>query len=248
VRHVALTGDGRAVSASFDKTLRVWDLETGECLEVLEGHNHWVLHVALTDDGQAVSASYDKTLRIWDLTTGQCLKVLEGHTDQVRHIALTGDGRVVSASEDGTLRIWELATGQCLKVLLGHKSFVGHVALTGDGLAVSSYLDYTLRVWDLATGQCIEVCKKDSKEAAIWKSRCLAQQDAGDPSWSYYNYNGPGYYMCSDKNGAVYPGVYNLGGGAPSGKQGIFFDKLLQPHILHLHGPGIDKPGSGGKA
>jgi GTPase SAR1 family protein len=59
----------RAISASFDKTLRVWDLATGKSLATLEGHTSVVWCVAVTPDGtRAVSASRDKTLRVWDLT------------------------------------------------------------------------------------------------------------------------------------------------------------------------------------
>jgi WD40 repeat protein len=66
---VAVTPDGRrTVSSSDDKTLKVWDLETGRALRTLEGHSNWVRGVAVTSDGQrAVSASYDHTLKVWDL-------------------------------------------------------------------------------------------------------------------------------------------------------------------------------------
>jgi WD40 repeat protein len=75
---VALTPDGRrAVSASDDRTLRVWDLATGAELARLTGHEDWVLAVALTPDGRrAVSASDDRTLRVWDMETGQELAVV----------------------------------------------------------------------------------------------------------------------------------------------------------------------------
>jgi len=64
----------RAISGSFDKTLKVWDLESGACLRMLEGHSHWVTSVSVTPDGRrAVSASHDHTLRVWDLESGLCL-------------------------------------------------------------------------------------------------------------------------------------------------------------------------------
>jgi WD40 repeat protein len=113
---VAVTGDGRAVSASADGTLRVWDLGSGACHLTLQGHTGWVRAVAVTGDGHAVSASADGTLRVWDLGSGACPLTLQGHTGRVTAVAVTGDGRAVSASADGTLRVWDLRAGRCLAV------------------------------------------------------------------------------------------------------------------------------------
>jgi WD40 repeat protein len=69
---VAITQDGnRAVSASRDRTLKVWDLETGSVLRTLEGHSDSVSGVAVTPDGKrAASTSDEKTVKLWDLETG----------------------------------------------------------------------------------------------------------------------------------------------------------------------------------
>jgi WD40 repeat protein len=153
VEAVATTPDGRrAVSASKDKTLRVWDLETGHS-RVLKGHTDGVSAVAVTPDGRrAVSGSDDYTLRVWDLDTGGS-RVLEGNTSSVCAVCVTPDGRcAVSGSSDDTLRVWDLEMGGS-RVLEGHTSFVSAVAVTPDGrCAVSGSLDTTLRVWDLETG------------------------------------------------------------------------------------------------
>jgi len=109
---VALTPDGkRAVSASIDKTLKVWDLETGRVLRTLEGHSAGVFGVAVTPDGKrAVSTSEDQTLKVWDLDSGRALRTIEGHSGCVYGVAVTSDGkRAVSASSDGTLKVWDIA-------------------------------------------------------------------------------------------------------------------------------------------
>jgi WD40 repeat protein len=112
---VAVTADWkRAVSASWDKTLKVWDLDTSRAVRTLEAHTYFGVNgVAVTPDGKrAVSASSDHTLKEWDLATGRELRALEGHSDVVRTVAVTLDGkRAVSASDDKTLRVWDLGTG-----------------------------------------------------------------------------------------------------------------------------------------
>ncbi|MBN2024092.1 MAG: SIR2 family protein, partial [Pirellulales bacterium] len=77
-----------AVSASQDITLKIWDLETGECLRTLKGHQNPIWAVAVCADRPwAVSASWDKTLKVWDLETGECLRTLVGHHNQVMGVA-----------------------------------------------------------------------------------------------------------------------------------------------------------------
>jgi WD40 repeat protein len=156
VEAVAITPDGKqAVSGSSDKTLKLWDLATGEEVVTLSGHSDWVNAVAITPDGkQAVSASWDKTLKLWDLSTGKEVTTLTGHSDSVYAVAITPDGKqAVFASDDKTLKLWDLATGEELANLTGHSMPVQAVAITPDGKqAVSASWDNTLKLWDLATG------------------------------------------------------------------------------------------------
>ncbi|HEX8702299.1 MAG TPA: AAA family ATPase, partial [Myxococcaceae bacterium] len=153
----ALTPDGRrVVSASRDRTLKLWDLETGKELATLEGHGDAVSGCAVTPDRRhVVSASRDRTLKVWDLETGQERVTLKGHSAPVTGCAVTPDGqRVVSASEDGTLKTWELASGRELATLEGHGAPVMGCAVTPDGRrVVSASWDRTLKVWELETGQ-----------------------------------------------------------------------------------------------
>ncbi|MFS8507026.1 MAG: hypothetical protein LVQ75_02750 [Candidatus Babeliales bacterium] len=67
-------------TASFDKTIRLYCLETGNCLNVLEGHTKLCANMFFTkDEQQVITPLVDGTVRVWDPQTGQCLKVLEGH-------------------------------------------------------------------------------------------------------------------------------------------------------------------------
>ncbi|WPB73808.1 TIR domain-containing protein [Archangium violaceum] len=157
VNGCAVTPDGRrVVSVSDNRTLQVWELETGRALVTLGGHRHWVNGCAVTPDGRrAVSASRDTTLKVWELETGRELATLQGHTYWVNGCAVTPDGRrVVSASGDTTLKVWELETGRELATLKGHTESVNGCAVTPDGRrVVSASDDGTLKVWELETGR-----------------------------------------------------------------------------------------------
>jgi WD40 repeat protein len=135
VSTVAATPDGkRAISGSWDHTLKVWNLETGEELFTLIGHTSYIGAVAVTSDGKkAISGSWN-TLKIWNLETGEEVFTLTGHGNSVSAVALTPDGKLaISGSDDKTLKIWNLETGEEVFTLTGHGNSVSAVALTPDG-------------------------------------------------------------------------------------------------------------------
>lgn len=163
---VAMSADGkRGVSASWDHTLKVWDLESGRELRTLKGHSAYVNGVAVRADGKrGISASDDKTLKVWDLENGLELSTLKGHSACVSGVAMSADGRYgVSASWDRTLKVWDLEGERELYTLLGHAGQVEGVAMNADGtLAVSASKDRTLKVWDLENGQALLTLKGHS--------------------------------------------------------------------------------------
>ena len=141
----------RIVSASSDKTVRIWDVATGAQLNVLMGHTSTVYSAFFSLDGsRIVSASEDNTIRIWDASTGAQLKVLEGHMFGVSSaLYAPGGSRIVSASGDNTIRIWDVETGGLLHVLKGHTSDVTSASFSPDGARiVSASSDNTIRIWD----------------------------------------------------------------------------------------------------
>jgi hypothetical protein len=81
VHSVAVTPDGkRAVSASNDNTLKVWDLETGQALRMLQADSYYVYGMAVTPNGKQAVSAEDNTLKVWDLETGHALRTLQGHS------------------------------------------------------------------------------------------------------------------------------------------------------------------------
>jgi WD40 repeat protein len=156
---VCLSGDGfKALSGSWDKTLKLWEVAIWRCLRTFEGHASYVRSVCLSGDGfKALSGSYDNTLKLWEVATGRCLRTFEGHTDVVLSVCLSPDGRfALSGSYDKTLKLWDVATGRCLRTFEGHTDVVCSVCLSPDGrFALSGSSDNTLKLWDVATGRCL---------------------------------------------------------------------------------------------
>ena len=71
-------------SGSDDETCRIWDVNSGQLLKTISGHNYSVISVSFSADGKLLaSGSSDKTCRIWDVNSGQLLKTLSGHTNYV---------------------------------------------------------------------------------------------------------------------------------------------------------------------
>ncbi|HBW58459.1 MAG TPA: hypothetical protein DEF27_11915 [Oscillatoriales bacterium UBA8482] len=81
-------------SESDDQTIKIWDIQTGECLQTLQGHRNKVRSIAFSPDGQfLVSGSEDKTVRLWDLDTGKCVHTLLGHQGWVWSVDFSPDGQ-----------------------------------------------------------------------------------------------------------------------------------------------------------
>ena len=158
VNSASFSPDGeKVVSASGDKTVRIWSAVTGECEQTLAGHRDRVMSASFSLDGEkVVSASLDYIVRIWSAVTGECEQTLAGHTSNVNSASISHDGeKVVSASVDKTVRIWSAVTGECEQTLAGHTSYVNSASFSPDGeKVVSASEDGTVRIWSAVIGEC----------------------------------------------------------------------------------------------
>ena len=131
---VAFSPDGTTLaSGSYDKTIKLWNANTGDRLRSLVGHADIVLSVAFSPDGTSlVSGFLDTSIKLWNANTGECLRTLEGHADYVRS-AFSPDGTTLaSGSGDKTIKLWNANTGECLRTLEGHARRVFQVAFHPD--------------------------------------------------------------------------------------------------------------------
>lgn len=165
VTALAASRDGQfLVTASADKTLKLWDVQSGVLRKTFSGHTANVTAVAFAPDMHwIVSGSNDRTLKIWDVVTAKDVQTLTGHAEGVNAVALAPDASwVASASDDNTVRIWPLKQGRLdadrdVVVLEGHKRQVTALAVSPDGkFLLSGSQDKTLRLWDAKKGKSLQ--------------------------------------------------------------------------------------------
>ena len=155
VQALAVTADGKVISGSADKTLKVWNLDTGQCLKTLQGHTNVVAALTVIADGRVVSGSHDGTLKVWNIDIGECIKTLEARESFYQTCSQTY--RIPTK-----YMIFPRAREYVLQSLV----------VTPEGMVVNSAViefDYgfkdeyratnCLMVWDIEAGKCVKADK-----------------------------------------------------------------------------------------
>ncbi|KAI9055636.1 hypothetical protein LZ554_000580 [Drepanopeziza brunnea f. sp. 'monogermtubi'] len=147
--------DNILATGSYDSTIKIWNIETGECLRTLKGHTSGIRALQF-DDTKLISGSLDKTVRIWNWRTGECMSTYQAHSEGV--IAVHFDGNTVaSGSVDKTVKIWNFDDKSTFS-LRGHKDWVNAVRVdAASRTAFSASDDCTIRLWDLDTRKTIRI-------------------------------------------------------------------------------------------
>ncbi|KAF2812429.1 platelet-activating factor acetylhydrolase IB alpha subunit [Mytilinidion resinicola] len=168
------------VSASRDKSLRIWDVTTGYCVKTIRGHADWVRDVTPSFDGRwLVSAGNDQTARLWDAASGDAKCVFLGHEHVVECVALAPPRSyphlaalaglknpppasssaefVATGSRDKTIKLWD-GRGTLIKTLIGHDNWIRALVFhPGGKYLLSASDDKTIRCWDLTQeGRCVK--------------------------------------------------------------------------------------------
>ncbi len=152
---VAYSPNGRRVATGgWDKTIRLWDRESGRLIETLIGHKGFVRGLAFSPDGdQLISGSEDNSVRRWDLDGGESA-TFHGHTGFVHCVAFGPEGALAaSGSMDGSVKIWPAAAPDSQVTFRNSAGWVGALAFAPDGRRIASAHNGNVRIWDPRTGE-----------------------------------------------------------------------------------------------
>lgn len=143
--------DGDVLSWEWDEAPRVWDIATGACRAVLDGHK--ACDAMVLPNGEVLSwSSSEHRLEVWDAKLETCRATLNGHSERINGVLALPCGGVLSWSYDKTLRVWDIASEECRAILGGHAGSVDGALILPNGEILSWSSDHTLRIWNAMTG------------------------------------------------------------------------------------------------
>lgn len=170
VYSVAISPNGQTfASCGDDKTIKIWNLNTGELLGTFTGHSDIVWCVTFSPDGQILaSCSEDKTVKIWKLDTGELLNTLLGHSEAVVSITFSPDGQTLaSGSGDKTVKIWSLSTATELYTLSVNYD-IADLAIRPNGQTLVTAGVYgRIKLWNLPTGKLLSTLPEGHSPATV---------------------------------------------------------------------------------
>ncbi|KAB8339055.1 hypothetical protein FH972_021991 [Carpinus fangiana] len=167
VRALAVEPDNQwFASGAGDRTIKIWDVASGQLKLTLTGHISTVRGLAVSPRHPYLfSCGEDKKVKCWDLETNKVIRDYHGHLSGVYTMALHPTLDVLmTGGRDGVVRVWDMRTKQNVHVLSGHKGTVSAVvAQAADPQVISGSLDSTVRLWDLAAGKAMGVLTHHKK-------------------------------------------------------------------------------------
>ena len=157
IHDLAFSPDGTVLaSASYDRLIKLWDVEAGKELRVLKDHSDSVYGVTFSPDGKLLaSGAADRAVKVWDVSTGNRLYTLGESTDWLYAVAWSPDGKhLAAAGVDRSIRVWQVDRqgGKIVHSVFAHEGAVTRLIYSPDGKTLYSLSeDRSVKSWDAAT-------------------------------------------------------------------------------------------------
>ena len=151
INRIAWSSDGGLLaSCSNDKSVRIWDAETGHELHAISSYADKVVCVAWMPNSRVLaSGSADGVVKIWDVSTMRRRAIFEAHAGSVHALAWSPDGKLLATGgADWRVHIWDAETAMRVRALDGHRAAIFSLAWSNRGMLASGAADHSVRLWD----------------------------------------------------------------------------------------------------
>lgn len=176
------------ISGSYDATIKIWDIQTKECIRTLVGHTKGIRSLVF-DNQKLISCGLDSTIKVWNYHTGQCISTYRGHEDAVVSVDFL-DKTIVSGSADHTVKVWHVDSRTCY-TLRGHTDWVSSVKIhPQSNTAYSASDDTTIKMWDLKTHKCLKTFGGIENNGHVGQVQCVIPITYSDKLMGYDTTNG----------------------------------------------------------
>lgn len=158
VDSIEFSHDGQTIAITSGKNIQIYNLKTGEEIDIIKGNSWGVNSVVISPNGKIMaSGGSDDTIRLWDLATRKEILTLKGHNLGVNSVVFTPDSKtLISGGWDNTIKIWNVATGEEIHTIKDDEIKITSIVLSPDGKTIASAsweIDKTIKLWDVKTGK-----------------------------------------------------------------------------------------------
>lgn len=203
------------MTGSCDASIKIWKVDTGECVRTLTGHSKGVRSLVF-DLQKLITGGLDSTIKVWNYHTGQCISTYRGHDDAVSSVDFSNK-TIVSGSVDCTVKVWHVDSRTCY-TLRGHTDGVNLVKIHPlSNTVFSASDDTTIRMWDLNNNQCLRIFGGIESNGHVGQVQCvipLIYKDALIEDNNESDSEGPTHYLRQQTPQPAHNPAPSVGGSA----------------------------------